>query len=378
MAKPSPVVAHCVTPYLEPSMVWVHDQIRCLERYRPMVLTQAVRDPEAFPVEMLHSADRRTLPERALLRLIRGGRGTYAGYGSILRREGACVIHAHFGQEGYRCLAARGKSGLPMVTTFYGLDASALPRIPAWKRRLSRLFEEGERFLAEGPHLGNTLVELGCDPGKVTVHPLGVDLDQIGFVDPVDRVEGAPTVLMYAAFREKKGHMFGIRAFSRVAEKHPETRLTLVGDGPLRPEIEAEIRRLGLAERVTLKGWQPREACIDELRRATVLLYPSVTASDGDTEGGAPVALIEAMAAGLPIVSSRHADIPFVAPENECAILRDERDEDGLAEGLDELLGSEERRREMAKAGRRHVEAQHDLRKQVRGLEEIYDGMIGG
>ena len=87
-------------------------------------------------------------------------------------------------------------------------------------------------------------------------------------------------------------------------------------------------------------GLLPHPTALEELKRATILLYPSVTASDGDTEGGAPVALIEAMAMGVPIVSSLHADIPEVVIDKTCGLLFPERDIAGLATGLDTLLRS--------------------------------------
>jgi colanic acid/amylovoran biosynthesis glycosyltransferase len=154
--------------------------------------------------------------------------------------------------------------------------------------------------------------------------------------------------------------------------------MDIVGDGPLRPEIEAEIGRLGLGDRVSLKGILPHASSLEILSRSAVLLHPSVTAADGDTEGGAPVAIIEAMAAGVPVVSTHHADIPEVATDGECGILANERDVAGLAEGLAALLGAPELRERMGRAGRARAEANHSLERQTQRLEEIYDRFVGG
>ena len=192
-------------------------------------------------------------------------------------------------------------------------------------------------------------------------------------MSPEARSGESPVVLTYAAFREKKGLIYALRAFQKVCELYPEVRMRMIGDGLLRGEIEAEIGRLGLGDRVMLLGMQSHKASLGELGRAAVLLYPSVTASDGDTEGGAPVGLIEAMASGVPVVSSIHADIPHVVRDGECGLLFSEKDVAGLAEGLDLLLGSAERRAEMGREGRKHVEVHHNLRRQGEHLEEIYD-----
>ncbi|MCZ6635544.1 MAG: glycosyltransferase [bacterium] len=368
-----PVVAHCANPFLPLTMVWMYDQLRSLKRYRAVVLTQGEQNREAFPFEPVYSSERLSAWRRNLYRAIRKVRGTYAGYGRWLRQEEAVVMHAHFGQEGYRCLEAAREMQIPLVTTFYGMDVSALPRQAVWQRRFRRLFAEGDLFLAEGPCMGENLVGIGCPTEKVCIQKLGVDLEAISYVSPEERSGASPVVLTYAAFREKKGLVYALRAFQRVCEPHPEVRMRMIGDGLLRGEIEAEIGRLGLGDRVILLGMQSHEASLEELGRAAVLLYPSVTASDGDTEGGAPVGLIEAMASGVPVVSSIHADIPHVVPDGQCGLLFPEKDVAGLAEGLDFLLGSAERRAEMGREGRKHVEVHHNLRRQGEHLEGIYD-----
>ena len=370
-------VAHCANPFLALTTVWIYDQIRSLRRYRPVALTQAVQNRETFPFDPLYSAEDLPLWKRTAYRAVRKARGTYVGYVSVLKREGAGVIHAHFGQEGYRCLAARRGAGVPLITTFYGMDLSVLPRQRLWRKRFERLFSEGDAFLAEGPHMAEGLVALGCPREKACVHRLGVDLSRIPFHSPEARASESPVVLMYAVFREKKGQVYGLRAFHRILDAHPDARMRIIGDGPLREEIEREIRDLRLGDRVALLGMQPHAACLEELRRATVLLYPSVTASDGDTEGGAPVALIEAMASGAPVVSSLHADIPEVAPNGRCGLLAGERDVAALAEALDAFLASPELRSEMGRNGRAHVELNHNLSVQGEGLEGIYDRVIG-
>ena len=373
---PRPTVAHCASPFLNLTMIWVHRQIAHHRRYRPVILTQEARNTPHFPVDTLHDVARWPVAKRLLHRALRRLTGHYAFYAPILYRERAALIHAHFGQEGYRCLAARRKTGIPLLTTFYGLDVSALPRIPAWRRRFKRLFEEGALFLAEGPHLGERLVDLGCPAEKVRIQRLGVDLAAIPCKPVRGPVDGGQVVLMCGYFNEKKGFPYGVRAFGRVADRHPDARLRIIGDGPRRAEIEAAVRELDLSNRVTFLGMLSAPDYLQHLLKAHVLLHPSVTAFDGDTEGGAPVTVLEALASGLPVVSSRHADIPAVAPDGQCALLAPERDVDGLAERLDALLSDPALRGRMGEAGRRHIEEHHDAVKQGEKLEEIYDEVV--
>lgn len=366
-----PVVAHSANPFLPATATWIYDQIRALKRYRPIVLTQTRQNLDRFPTETVLSAEDISPVRRTTLRLTRKMRGTYAGYENWLREHNAALIHAHFGQEGYRCLSAKQRTDIPLITTFYGLDVSALPRQKKWQKRYKRLFAEGDLFLVEGPFMGEQLIALGCPANRVIVQHLGVDLKKISLrTDPIPE---HPIVLTYSVFREKKGLKYAIQAYAKIAKKYPDAQLRMIGDGPLRPHLQAEIRNLHLENRVKMLGLLPHPAALEELKRATILLYPSVTASDGDTEGGAPVALIEAMAMGVPIVSSQHADIPEVVIDKTCGLLYPERDIAGLAEGLDTLLRSPE---QFGRAGRAHVEKQHNLERQGEKLEAIYDRVL--
>ena len=367
-----PVVAHCADPFLEITTVWLYDQMRSLHRYRPIVLTQTVRNASLFPFGEIHDLSQVHALRRSWHRLRRKFSGQHQGYAKVMRREGAVVAHAHYGHEGFRCLSAASDAGVPLVTTFYGFDASSLPNIPVWRNRMAALFERGDLFLAEGPAMAERIERLGCPGTRIRVLRLGTDLANFNFAAPSQR-SNKKSVLMYASFREKKGHLYGVRAFARAFGDDGEATLDLVGDGPLREATEAEVDRLGIGERVRFHGTLPHEAAIRILEACSVLLYPSLTAEDGDTEGGAPVALLEAMACGTPIVSSRHADIPFVAPEGACSLLADERDVGALSEALVAVVTDEALGDRLATSGRERVESHHNLEKQARALEGVYD-----
>jgi colanic acid/amylovoran biosynthesis glycosyltransferase len=369
-----PTVIHSVNPYLEPTTLWIHDQIRSHIRYRPIVYARYVRNRERFPVERLVDFTRGNSIRRFCDQVVFRLKGTYPRYGDRARLDGADLIHAHFGQEGFRCLAAKRTAKIPLVTTFYGFDVSALPKIPVWKSRFKRLFAEGDLFLAEGPYMAANLCKIGCPESKVRVQTIGIDLDAFPYRAPSER--DGNEILMYASLREKKGHRYGIDAFKKASELNPDLRLTIIGDGPLRPQLERQARDSGLEDRVTFMGNLPHDACIDVVGKANTLLYPSLTASDGDTEGGAPVGILEAMASGLPIVSTRHADIPFVMKDGDCGWLANERDVDGLAEGLQASLSDPEEAEKRAEAGREAVEARHTLESRARSLESHYDEVL--
>ena len=369
-------VAHCTALYLHTSGAWLHAQIARHRRYRPLVLAQDTANLEEFPVERLWSAARYPTIKRLVNRVVRKSTGQYPFYAGILKREEADLIHAHFGDQAFRCLRARKGSGLPMLTSFYGADATQYPRLPGWRERYGRLFAEGEGFLVEGRAMKKRLVELGCPVEKIHVHHLGVDVERISFVErrPIGRVR----FLICAAFREKKGIPYALRALAQAREERPFSfELVLIGDGPDRPEIKKLVEDLGLSEQVDVRGMRPYSEVIGELGRCHALLQTSATAADGDGEGGAPVILLDAQASGMPVVGTYHADIPEYVVDGVSGFLAPERDVEGLADCILRLVGAPEKWTEMGREGRRHVEMNYSATTQGEELEGIYDEFTG-
>jgi colanic acid/amylovoran biosynthesis glycosyltransferase len=259
-----------------------------------------------------------------------------------------------------------------LVTTFYGYDMSMLPREARWQDRYAELFATGDLFLVEGPNMRAALIELGCPPWKVRIQRIGIDLALVPF-RPRGPAIGRPVRLLFCGrFTEKKGLLDALEAVAMVRARHPRVELSVIGDGEERSRVERAIESLDLTDSVRLLGLRPYEVVRRELAAADILLAPSRTASNGDTEGGAPTILLEAQAAGLPVVATTHADIPFVVVAGKSGLLAPEGNLPALAECLESLLDTPERWAEMGRAGRRHVEQEHDIRITAAGLEEIY------
>ena len=365
-------VAHCATPFLPETGSWIYSQLASLESYRAVALTQEARNLEQYPVAALFTAESFGWCRSAANRLIRRFTGQYPFYTGVLRSCKADLIHAHHGFQGVRCLRAKRRSALPMVTSFYGADATRAAGEAEWRAGYRRLFREGELFLAEGSSMAAQLGRMGCPEQKIAVHHLGVDLGRIPFNPPAP---GERTrVLICASFREKKGIPDGIRAVARARERTgADVRLVLVGDGPGRPAVEQTLAATGIGGCTERLGVLPYRRLIEELGRCQVLLQPSRTAADGDSEGGAPVILLEAQAAGIPVVTTRHADIPEYVVDETSGLMAEEGDVEGLADRLEALLGDPSRWPAMGRAGRAHVEANYNASRQARALESIYD-----
>jgi len=370
-------IAHFVSPYLFRTGSWIHAQLVHARATRPIVIAHALEAPEAFPFDPIHAVTGGPgwLPRLRDRLVYIAGRYDPAPCLPILRREDAALIHAHLGWEGCRALGVARAAGLPLVTSFYGRDAGILPRRPWWRRRFTQLFTDGDAFLVEGPALGRRLEALGCPAQKIRVIHLGIDPTRIPFAERHPAPDGVIEILVSASMRPKKGVPQAVEAFAAIAREFPTARLRILGDGPQRAQVEAAVRRHDLSARVVLEGYVDYARHLAALSAAQLFLAPSRTAPDGDTEGGAPVALIEAQASGLPIISTQHADIPeIVAPK--AGRLSPEYDEAALAANLRDLLAHPERWAVMGRAGRRHVESGFTVDAQVGRAEAVYEEVL--
>lgn len=374
LSKPGPSVLHFTGCYLPRTENWIYTQIHSARRYSPSVLTYRLDNPELFPVDRLQCIEtNRPKAIRALERIRKALTGLDPFICKELSLHKPDLIHAHFGQAGcWICREATGKN-IPLVTTFYGVDASKLALQPIWLKRYRELFAKGTLFLAEGPHLGKTLVELGCPEEKVRVHHLGVDVSAHP-AQSASRKSGDPfRILVAASFREKKGVDDALRAFAEAFPKGKGAELNLIGDGPLRGRLESLVRELRLERSVRFYGFQALPDLLKAMSEAHVFLHPSRTADDGDTEGGAPVTIIHAQASGLPVVSTFHADIPEVVREGETGLLAPERDIRGLATALKRLEADPELAARLGRRGRERMGEEYENKRQAERLEMLYD-----
>jgi colanic acid/amylovoran biosynthesis glycosyltransferase len=279
------------------------------------------------------------------------------------------VVHAHFGPQGYAAAEACRRAGVPLVTTFYGYDLG-IAADPAWARRYSALWQKGELFLAEGPFMAARLVELGAPAARVRLQPLPVPVHDIPFRHREWRPGEPLELLQVARFVNKKGIDLAIRMLGRV----PQAVLTLVGDGPLAGALVELSKREGVEGRVRFLGTRTHAETTTLLLSAHLLVQPSRTAPDGDTEGGAPYTILEAQASGLPVVASRHADIPnVVAPEAWFGFA--ENDLDGLVAAVHSAMSAAPQWPERGEAARAYVEARHSAAALVEILEARYGAL---
>lgn len=377
-------VAHVHRVYLNLTENWIYRQVRFLRDVRSIFVAKRPANLDQFPwPDVFLLADEPRLA-REWNRLLFNLRGWFPYYRRVCREQGVGLLHAHSGAIGRDSVALAGSLGVPLVTSFYGYEMSAHPEgVEGLRRVYRRLFARGAAFVAEGPYAAAQLVRLGCPPVRVHIHRLGIDPEEIEMRPRRPEPEGEFRVLMAARFDEKKGLPDGLEAFCRVARDEPRLRLTLVGDaGPPKEEqaVKAEILRIlerhaAVRHRVELTGFVPMARLRELGYSHHLFVHPSIHASNGDAEGGHPVVLTEMAAAGMPIVSTRHCDIPEVVVDGETGWLCAEHDVDCLERAIREACARPERLAGMGRRARALVERKYDARRDT--LDAVYAKVLG-
>jgi len=194
----------------------------------------------------------------------------------------------------------------------------------------------------------------GGDQAKALVLRVGVDVDQFERV-PYHRKHDAPwQMLAVGRLAPMKGHIYLIRALAQLVASGARVQCKMVGEGPLRGELEAEIRSHGLEETVLLLGARPNEEVRRSLSEADVFVLPSIVAPDGQTEG-IPFALMEAMACGLPVVASEVGGIRELVRHEENGLMVSPGDVDLLASNLRRLYEDDDLSIKLGAAARETV-----------------------
>jgi colanic acid/amylovoran biosynthesis glycosyltransferase len=171
--------------------------------------------------------------------------------------------------------------------------------------------------------------------------------------------------------------IYALQAVKGALDRGMNIEFRIIGDGPLAGKLCEFIRKNKLEKQVRLLGFLDYEAYLSEMNKGDIFLAPSVTAANGDTEGGAPTTVLEAQALGMPVISTYHADTPNVVLPGESALLVPERDSQALAAALAYLVDHPGTWEEMGRSGRGFVEKFHKIDNEVLALEDKYLSLLG-
>jgi colanic acid/amylovoran biosynthesis glycosyltransferase len=283
-------------------------------------------------------------------------------------REGVDHVHAHFASHAATAAwIVHRLTGIPFSFTAHANDLFVAPvlleRKAADARFVIAISEYNRRVLRDRCPAARQLEVVHC----------GVDSERYGWRGLAGR--DPDRVLCVASLWPKKGHAHLVDALALLAERRPGIALQLVGDGPERERILRRASERGVAERVSLLGARSSEDVRAALAEARVFALPSVRLPSGRMEG-IPVALMEAMASGVPVVATRLSGIPELVQDGVTGLLVEPGDVHGLAAAMARVLEDDALAAELARAGRELIERSFSLTLEAKRLGDLFSESI--
>lgn len=285
------------------------------------------------------------------------------------RRNRVEKVFAEYGPTGTAVLNVCEKAGLPLIVHFHGYDISVRSVVSRYREQYARMFAYAESIVAVSKPMISALVECGAASEKITYAPYG---PQQGFFLVNPRCS-EKTFAAVGRFVNKKAPYYTVLAFARVLKSHPDARLYFAGDGPLLNACKNLARYYGCENAITFPGVVDPPALQNVYEKARGFVQHSITADDGDMEG-TPVAVLEAAAAGLPVVATDHAGIPDVVINGTTGLLVREHDVDGMAAAMLRLLDDRNYAMTLGQQARRHVKDNFSMERHISILSALIDG----
>lgn len=287
------------------------------------------------------------------------------------------IFHVHFGPDANYFLPIKRKIGIPMVTSFYGYDVSSFPKeyFGFARRVYQNLAREGEIFIAMTDDMKTQLIELEFPEEKIIVHYFGINSSIFANRErDYSKVKKQINLLQVASLIEKKGHWFLLQAINKLVHEHNrlDVKLNIIGTGPTEAKLRTFVQNRKLDKYVDFLGFVSfSETYLDHFYNSDIYVHHSVTDGRGNKEG-IPTTVVEALATGLPVISTYHAGIPDVVKHETSGYLTEERDVTSLTTYLLRLLDDQKLREKLGRNGRKFAIEQCDIKKNSLNLEKIY------
>ncbi len=282
------------------------------------------------------------------------------------KRNKIDLVFAEYGGTGEAVVAICKKLKLPLIVHFHGFDASHKNQL-AVHNQYKRIFNYARFIIAVSRKMERDLIELGCPREKLVYTVCGPEKEFFN-------IQPAFTKQQFIAacrFVNKKAPYYLILSFLEVIKEFPSAKLLIAGKGELHDTCQNLIRFYNLDKNVKLTGVLTPEKFRDYLKESQALVQHSIITDDGDSEG-TPVVILEAGAAGLPVIATNHAGIPDVIINGETGFLTEEHDVQGMADNMIKILKDVELAREIGKRAKKHIHENYTMESHIK----ILNGLI--
>lgn len=299
---------------------------------------------------------------------------------AVAAREKPDIIHAHWIlPQGFTAAIAGRLLRIPVVVTAHAGDVFPLGSFLF--RLLSRFSISSAAAVTVNSSYTKAAVEKIANKA-VQVIPMGVDLKLFSSSTASLAAEirkkysiRGKMLLFVGRLAEKKGVTYLISAMKAVVKAFPDCKLVIVGDGPEKPALQRQAQQLGLSDSVVFAGSVPNQLLPPYYRAADIFILPSVVDSRGDTEG-LGVVLLEAIAAGCPVVASRVGGIPDIVIHNRTGLLVEQKNPGQLAEAVVSLLRNRQLAKKLSAAARKNVEGGFSWKKVSGEFAAVYGSVL--
>ncbi|MDI1317121.1 glycosyltransferase family 4 protein [Flavobacterium sp.] len=317
-------------------------------------------------------------PFRLMHKIVKGivGRNNFFGdYGvkKYLKDNKIEVVLANYGMPAAHMVSVCKSLNIPLLVIFHGHDATDKKLLKEYYNKYQKLFNYASFLLPVSEDLKSGLIAIGATPEKIKVIPCGVDITKFkpGINSPKSNF------IAVGRFTEKKGPLHTIGAFYKVLKLYPKTKLIMVGGkSSLFEKCENLVKKLNISDSVIFTGILNSDEIADLMRSSLAFVQHSITAPNGDTEG-TPVGVLEASASGLPVVSTLHGGIKEAVLHGKTGFLVEEKDENGMAEFMIQLLENPEMAKDMGINGRNHIVENYYQENQIKKIYELAKEAIG-
>lgn len=282
------------------------------------------------------------------------------------------IVHCQFGTLSFWGMLFRTINApkAKLVVSFRGYDISQFIQ-ERGESVYDRTFAEADLFLPNCNFFKRRLLKLGCDEKKIYILYSGIDCDRFHYTPRQFHPNGKICLATVGRLVEKKGIEYSIQAVARLAKSYPNLEYKIIGCGSLKTELERLIQKLDLSDVVHLIGKKHQQEIIEILQQTHIFIAPSVTARDGNQD--APINVLkEAMAIGLPVISTDHGGIPELVENGISGFLVPERDAEAIADRLQYLIENHHIWNIIGAAARARVEKYFNTHKLNDELVEIY------
>ncbi|OGF68258.1 MAG: hypothetical protein A2Y62_02725 [Candidatus Fischerbacteria bacterium RBG_13_37_8] len=382
-------VAHVVRKVLPPTVSFIKNQIACHIRYTPcIVFKEYIKSNLAKELNSSFSYFYCEEKKQGFKKVF-----SYFLYKyfrkltsediensiSFIRKNNASVLHFHYGTDARVFCEIVKKLRIPSVVSFYGYDCSSFPQryFGYGRRYLQKMFKTVDYCIAMSDDMKEDLLGLGCPGNKIIVHYSGFESDRFYFKRNYTD-NNKIILLITSALEEKKGHLFLLQALKKaISQTKTALQLRIVGSGPMENKLKAYITENRLEKYVFFTGRLEylSEEFLKEFQNADIFVHPSITCKTQEKEG-IPGAIAEAMATGIPIISTFHAGIPAIIQHESTGYLVEEWDIDTLANYICLLAEDVNERRKIGQNAQYFALHFLDIKNKEDELEQIYDFAI--